>query len=276
MPEQVPIDVLYSFWLPFAARTAAGITLALFGVMGLVAVTVPWWSKPRRENRLTISSVNERLCTGCEQCYEDCPYEAIEMGERSDGRTGIVARVDPSLCVGCGICAGSCAPMGVGPAGRTGRDQLAAIRAFMETEPVGAKAVLVVACERSAVQGAGFQGNPVFAITCAGNLHTSVVEYALRAGAGGVLIVACPPRDCWNREGPKWLEQRLYHEREAELQERVDRSRVRLMYSGAHGSALVAAELRDFQEQLASAIIEAESSIDILAMCERAETESGA
>jgi hypothetical protein len=73
MPERVPIDVLYSFWLPFAARTAAGITLALFGTIGLVAVAVPWWSRPRRESRPALSSVNERLCTGCEQCYEDCP-----------------------------------------------------------------------------------------------------------------------------------------------------------------------------------------------------------
>ena len=27
----------------------------------------------------------------------------------------LIARVDPHLCVSCGICAGSCAPMGVGP-----------------------------------------------------------------------------------------------------------------------------------------------------------------
>ena len=44
------------------------------------------------------------------------------IGEHAD----LVARVDPQLCVSCGICAGSCAPMGVGPRGRIwiARDQL--------------------------------------------------------------------------------------------------------------------------------------------------------
>ena len=45
---------------------------------------------------------------------------------------GMVARVDPDLCVSCGICAGSCAPMVVGPPGRSGRDQLAQVRANLD------------------------------------------------------------------------------------------------------------------------------------------------
>ena len=38
-----------------------------------------------------------------------------------------------------------------------------------------------------------------------GNLHTSVIEILLRAGAAGVMIMACPARDCRHREGPRWL-----------------------------------------------------------------------
>jgi coenzyme F420-reducing hydrogenase delta subunit len=55
-----------------------------------------------------------------------------------------------------------------------------------------------------------------------------VIEYYLRAGADGVMVAACPARDCWNREGGKWAEARIVHEREAELQARVDRRRVRI------------------------------------------------
>ena len=44
-----------------------------------------------------------------------------------------------------------------------------------------------------------------------------------RGGAAGVLVVSCPPRDCWHREGPAWLHERIYNGRDAELQERVDR-----------------------------------------------------
>ena len=49
-------------------------------------------------------------------------------------------------------------------------------------------------------------------------------------GAAGVIVFSCPPRDCHGREGPKWLDQRVYHDREAELQARVDRRRVRLAH----------------------------------------------
>ena len=63
--------------------------------------------------------------------------------------------------------------------------------------------------------------------------HSSAVELALRGGAAGVIVFSCPPRDCRGREGPKWLEQRTYHDREAELQPRVDRRRVRLATAAA-------------------------------------------
>ena len=48
------------------------------------------------------------------------------MVPREDGKKfAFQSYVNPDLCVSCGICAASCAPMGVGPPGRTGRDQLA-------------------------------------------------------------------------------------------------------------------------------------------------------
>ena len=57
-------------------------------------------------------------------CSFDCPYGAIDM-IRIPERDHEVARVDPTVCVSCGICAGSCAPMAVGPPERRGRDEVA-------------------------------------------------------------------------------------------------------------------------------------------------------
>jgi len=198
--------------------------------------------------------VDHRLCTGCEQCFVDCPYEAISMIPRDDERPTLVADVDPALCVSCGICAGSCAPMGVGPPSRTGRDQLSEVKRFIDrSEPAGD--VVVVACDRGSGGVADhptLAGAPILPVGCAGSLHTSVVEYLVRAGATGVLVVSCPPRDCWNREGAVWLEERLYHDREAELQERVDRRRVRLLYAGPGERARVVGALADFRTELAA------------------------
>ena len=81
-------------------------------------------------------------------------------------------------------------------------------------------------------------------------MHTSVVEFLVRTGMGGVMIASCSPRDCWNREGPKWLEQRLYHDREAELQARVDRRRIRLMYASLGERREVRRALEEFRRDM--------------------------
>lgn len=192
------------------------------------------------------------------------------MVERTDDRPYLVARVDPDLCTSCGICAGSCAPMGVGPPGRTGKAQLDAIASFCTSRLRHPGEVVVVACDRGS-GGVGalrdFEGAPVFRVQCAGNLHTSAVEYLIRYGAGGVLIVACPPRDCWNREGPLWLEQRLYHDREAELKPRVDRRRIQLVHAGERERTVVREALADFRARvgtLAGPEPEESPSIDLL------------
>jgi coenzyme F420-reducing hydrogenase delta subunit len=113
--------------------------------------------------------------------------------------------------------------------------------------------MVAIACR----QGAGglepvlrAEGAVVYPVECAGNLHTSVIELLLRGGAAGVLVLPCHPRDCRNREGPKWLEQRIYQGREAELQERVDRRRIVVTPAGLADRSAVAAAVRRFWEAM--------------------------
>lgn len=250
LPGSVPIDLFFGFWVPLARAVPTWATVGGIGVLSIALLAVPFATRPRRERRPPPSVVDERLCTGCVQCSLDCPWDAITMLPRTDGRAELVARVDPERCVSCGICAGSCAPMGVGPPGRTGRDQLGRLRAREESFDGG---VVVLACGR----GAGawgeteIEGAPVRSVECVGNLHTSVVEQILRAGAGGVLVLGCPPRDCWGREGGKWAEERFYHDREAELHRRVDRRQVRLAWLAAGERSRARQEVRAFSEELA-------------------------
>lgn len=282
-PGRAEFDWFYAFWLPVVKAVPVWAAWAGGGAVSLALLLTPIWSRPRATARPAPSFVDAQLCTGCEQCYQDCPYEAISMIARP-GRAGaapesdlaakseFVAHVDPSLCVSCGICAGSCAPMGVGPPGRTGRDQLSGARAFAAEWNGKAPAVVIAGCTRSAGAAHGrpmFDGVPVLPVNCAGNLHTSVIEYLLRSGAGGVLVVSCPPRDCWNREGPKWLEQRMHHDREAELQERVDRRRVRLVHVAEGQPELVASALAQFRSEIeALERAAAEAAIDVMHECE--------
>lgn len=229
-PATIPVNLVYAFWLPWVERAPTWVGWLLAAGAFVVALLIPRLARRPRAGSWVPSVVDERRCTGCNQCVLDCPWDAIAMHPRTDGRDTLVARVDPAKCVSCGICAGSCAPMGVGPETRTGRDQVQIIREVM-TAPSVTGTVVAVTCENAApahLDALRRAGATVHAVPCTGNLHTSVIELALRGGAIGVLVFSCPPRDCRGREGPKWLEQRVHHDREAELQSRVDRRRVRL------------------------------------------------
>ncbi len=288
LPPAAPVDWVYGFWLPAARAAAAGWIWVAGGSMVAAALLVPVLTKPRAEKAPPPSWVNPRYCTGCEQCFQDCPYEAVAMVERDDGRDGLVGWVDPAKCVSCGVCAGSCAPMGVGPPGRTGRDQLGRVQEFLAEARPGPGDVVMVGCMHGAagrIGGAASargKGPPerrpagfakVFPVGCVGNLHTSVIEYLVRAGVGGVVVAACPPRDCRSREGVKWFNERIHNGREAELQDRVDRRRIDVVYAGAGEAGVLRDEVERFRAQMSALEAAlAERDFAVGAECETQET----
>lgn len=232
IPAEVPLDIWYAFWLPLEEH--AGRLMAALILGGGMILMAFYPMRGKLQPTPLPSIVDEKLCDGCTQCFQDCPYDAISMVPRSfynDGRhSELVAKVDPDFCVSCGICAGSCKPMGVGPPQRNGRDQLKAMEKTLSENPLRNELV-VLACATGcglSDKFRGLEGIRMIPTACSGSLHTSVMELVLRRGALGVMVISCPNRDCTNREGPKWLEQRVYHDREAELMARVDRDRVRL------------------------------------------------
>jgi coenzyme F420-reducing hydrogenase delta subunit len=197
------------------------------------------------------------------------------MVKRTDDRPTLVALVDPTLCVSCGICAASCAPMGVGPEGRTGRHQLVDVRtALLPQLRARAQGPRIVAAFcgqtdlalRAQLSAAGAM---LHEVPCIGTLHTSVIELLLRQGAAGVFVAGCPPRDCAAREGPKWTDLRMFHDREAELQARVDRRRVMLTTAPAGLTEATVAEYRAFAASIAALDgPEVEEDVDIRLLCE--------
>jgi len=57
------------------------------------------------------ASINQTACAGCFECFQVCPYGAIEQQEVLD-RDGNVMRMvawsNPAMCEGCGLCAVTC------------------------------------------------------------------------------------------------------------------------------------------------------------------------
>ncbi len=290
VPAGVPLDVFYAFWLPVARHASPGVHLGLWLAAFALAMTVPWWWRPRKGRRAP-SWVDETSCTGCTTCYQDCPFDAISMVPRTTPSTlsKKVARVDPQLCVACGICTGSCAPMGVGPPGRTGRDQLREVESFLEAVAPGPADVVLAACRNGlglnekllsaappAAVGADAGGPEAdtgdvlpFDTGCSGSVHTSVIELLLRRGAGGVFLLTCPPRDCRYREGPMWLSERVYNDREAQLRERVDKRRVHIASYSPTEVEAACGELAAFrQEVVALGDKPVEQDVNIVLQCE--------
>ena len=108
----------------------------------------------------------------------------------------------------------------------------------------------------------------MYGVDCAGNIHSSVVELLVRGGTAGVLVVACPGRDCWNREGPRWTRERLFYGREAELQDRVDRQRVRMSQFGLGEVAGTERAIASFREHIRSLDRhEADADLEVDAIC---------
>ncbi|MEB3206810.1 MAG: cytochrome b N-terminal domain-containing protein [Vampirovibrionales bacterium] len=86
-----------------------------FNVVMLLVLAVPvgLFVLPYLQKKLwrgQFAQVVKDNCTGCSLCYHDCPYEAIQMNERTDHpRFKKIAVVDPARCANCGLCVGACA-----------------------------------------------------------------------------------------------------------------------------------------------------------------------
>lgn len=277
IPADVPLDWFYGFWLPLTQRLPAWSVWLIGAAIVGVSIAVPWLTRPAVTKLPAPATVNERVCTGCEQCVRDCPYDAIEMVARTDGREGSVARVSAELCTSCGICIGSCPPMAIGPMGTTARDQIAEVRAFIAAEQPRETDVVIVGCAWSAAAAeAERTGAKLMSVPCVGAIHSSTVELLLRGGAGGVLVVGCPEHDGRTREGVTWTRERLFEGRPAELKERVDRSRVRLVQASLSEGVKLHAAAVAFAADIAALAEDDAVPFDVVAACARQSAAEGA
>lgn len=91
-----------------------------------------------------------------------------------------------------------------------------------------------------------------FALPCAGMLPPSFVEFALRHGADGVLVVACPDQDCEYRFGVRWTRDRLERVREPRLRASVPDERLRLVHAAREDPAGLRSAISAFRAHLAA------------------------
>jgi ferredoxin len=207
VPGRVSTDWFYAFWLPLVqASPVSG--LAVAGLLAGLLLLLPWLARPRKAEQPPAAFVDPERCEGCQQCFRDCPYDAIQMvpGKHPE-KHPLRADILPSLCVSCGLCAGSCSSLAIGPESRTATHQLASARQLVADTEKPEKRTVFVACRNNGEIPArlrerfGRNGSVAyFDVDCVGTLHPGTVSY-LGGHFGAAVILGCPAQNCVHREG---------------------------------------------------------------------------
>ncbi|HEX9720203.1 MAG TPA: hydrogenase iron-sulfur subunit [Ramlibacter sp.] len=252
VPGRLSLDWFLLFIHPLTGATSAAFVWAL-----LTAAIVGLFALPflRRRAAPPVAQVDPANCNGCRRCADDCPYGAVTMVPHPNGRPGAqLAQVKAELCASCGICVGACpsaTPFRKGETLVTGIDMpqwpiddlrrrlvrgLAAMRAE--------RRLVVFGCDQGArVQALAAPDVLPFSLVCAGMLPPSFVEYALRAGADGVLVAGCREGGCEFRLGQRWTAQRLLGLREPRLRAAMTAGRWATLWADAGDEAALQAAL---------------------------------
>jgi quinol-cytochrome oxidoreductase complex cytochrome b subunit len=106
VPASLGLDWYYLLVYPLAKAWSPGWVWGLVVGFSLLLCCLPWVAPLRGKSPARVDLDN---CNGCARCADDCPFGAITMLPRSDGKAyEVEAVVDPALCMSCGLCTGAC------------------------------------------------------------------------------------------------------------------------------------------------------------------------
>jgi ferredoxin/coenzyme F420-reducing hydrogenase delta subunit len=237
-PQSVSLDWYYLLLYPvMKAWSPGGLWLLLASCSALLFVA-PWLPPAKAP---AIAVVNLDNCNGCERCANDCPFDAINMQPRSDGKNyDQEAVVDPALCMSCGICVGACptaTPFRQATALVPGIELpdlgMAMLRSQIDMAAAGLAGqnrVMAFACASSpSLRPINEAATAVITLRCMAQLPPSFIDYILSRGlADGVFLAGCKGGDCHYRLGAEWTRLRINRERDPYLRKRIDANRVTL------------------------------------------------
>jgi len=236
VPQELNIDWFYLNVYPLLDYWTEGQTWILTISITLLLMILPWLP-PKKDGPKAVVDLDH--CNGCGLCFEDCPFDAISVQARTDGaRFDEEVVVHPEMCAACGICAGSCPSSNPFRSSKTELktgidmpqltvDEMRTKTGEAITALDGDTKILIFGCEHGLnVNRLDRNDTKGIRLICSGMLPPTLVEYALKKGADGVMVTGCRHNDCFYRFGNRWLKMRFAGDRKPILRGRADRNRI--------------------------------------------------
>ena len=260
VPQELNIDWFYLNVYPLLDYWTEGQTWILTMGITLLLMMLPWLP-PKKDGPKAVVDLDH--CNGCGLCFEDCPFDAISVQARTDGaRFDEEVVVHPELCAACGICAGSCPSSNPFRSSKTELktgidmpqltvDEMRTKTSEAIAEIDGDTKILIFGCEHGLnVNRLDSTDTKGIRLICSGMLPPTLVEYALKKGADGVMVTGCRHNDCYYRFGNRWTRMRFEGVRKPILRGRADRDRIRVHGGSETDKKEIEKDLNAFRAEL--------------------------
>jgi len=260
VPGVINLDWFYLAIFPLLDSIPGGQVWLFVGAATALLLLLPWLP-PLRAARTAV--VDLENCNGCSRCYDDCPFSAITMSPRSDGRSfEREAVVDESNCMSCGICVGACPTatpfrrsQALSPGIELPDYPVAELRekTIRLSERLSGKSrVIIYACEQAGGKhGLELDTTGVINMPCVAMLPPSFIDFVVsRKLADGVFVSGCREGDCHFRLGADWTTQRFARQRDPYIRARVPAERFTLCWMGGSQADERQRMLEEFRQGL--------------------------
>lgn len=206
-----------------------------------------------------VAEIDPELCTGCGNCPQVCPVNAITL-ERRDGVLSLSA-VDDLKCIGCGNCVVVCPVKAISLPGWDNLEIPAQISAALDEGSFkpGLPKILCLACEWSAygaAESAGHRSIPypdnarLLRLNCSARFDPYHILWAFLNGADGVLLGACQPGECHYGMGNLYARERVEVLQKELAQHGINPRRLRLEFFKIQEGEKFAHIIEEFDRQI--------------------------